>query len=68
VLELLVKLQQSHGLSYLFISHDLKVVRAISHRVMVMKDGRVVEQGETETLFRQPAQEYTRQLLTAALL
>ena len=68
VLELLVKLQQSHGLSYLFISHDLKVVRAISHRVLVMKDGRVVEQGDTETLFSRPVHEYTRQLLNAALL
>lgn len=68
VLELLVKLQQSHGLSYLFISHDLKVVRAISHRVMVMREGRVVEHGDTETVFRKPTHEYTQQLLQAALL
>jgi microcin C transport system ATP-binding protein len=68
VLELLVKLQQSHGLSYLFISHDLKVIRAISHRVLVMKNGQVVEQGDTETLFDRPVHDYTRQLLTAALL
>ena len=68
VLELLVKLQKSHGLSYLFISHDLKVIRSISHRVMVMKQGKVVEQGDTESVFNQPAHEYTKQLLTAAMI
>ncbi len=68
VLELLVKLQQKHGLSYLFISHDLKVIRAISHRVLVMKQGQIVEQGETERLFTQPEHEYTQQLLHAAMI
>lgn len=68
VLELLVKLQKDHGLSYLFISHDLKVVRAISHRVMVMKQGQIVEQGDTETVFSQPEQQYTQELLQAALI
>lgn len=68
VLELLVQLQQRHQLSYLFISHDLNVIRSISHRIMVMKQGRVVEQGDTQTLFRQPQQSYTRELLSAAML
>ena len=68
VLELLVKLQKNHGLSYLFISHDLKVIRSISHRILVMKQGRMVEQGETESVFNNPSHEYTRLLLQAALL
>ena len=68
VLELLVKLQKAHNLSYIFISHDLKVIRAISHRVMVMKDGQVVEEGETEMLFNQASHVYTQNLLQAALI
>lgn len=68
VLELLVKLQKNYGMSYLFISHDLKVIRAISHRVMVIHQGRVVEQGDTETLFNNPEHDYTHQLLNAALM
>ncbi|MEY1662050.1 ABC transporter ATP-binding protein [Isoalcanivorax beigongshangi] len=66
VLTLLKRLQQRHGLTYLFISHDLKVVRSISHQVLVMKDGKVVESGATETLFQQPQNPYTQQLLAAA--
>ncbi len=68
VLELLHDLQQKHGMSYLFISHDLSVIRSISHRVMVMREGRVVEQGETESVFEQPRHEYTQQLLSAAMV
>ena len=67
VLGLLRELQQRHGMSYLFISHDLKVIRAIAHRVMVMRDGRVVEAGDTEKVFDAPQQPYTQQLLEAAL-
>jgi microcin C transport system ATP-binding protein len=55
IVELLRRLQADHGLAYLFISHDLKVVRALSHHVIVMKQGDVVETGSTEALFRQPA-------------
>ena len=68
VLELLVELQKNHGLSYMFISHDLKVIRAISHRVMVMRQGQIVEQGDTDQVFNQPVEDYTRELLQAALL
>jgi len=68
VLELLVHLQKKYNISYLFISHDLSVIRAISHRVMVMKQGRLVEQGETQVLFNEPQQNYTKELLNAALV
>jgi microcin C transport system ATP-binding protein len=68
VLALLAELQQRHGLSYIFISHDLAVIRAMSHRVMVMKDGDVVEESETLALFDAPRHPYTRELLAAAHL
>ncbi len=66
IVDLLRDLQVRHGLAYLFISHDLKVVRALSNEVIVMKDGRVVEQGPTESIFAAPRQPYTRALLAAA--
>ncbi len=68
VLRLLADLQQRYGMSYVFISHDLAVVRAMSHRVMVMKNGDVVEAGESEALFAAPQQPYTRELLAAGFL
>jgi microcin C transport system ATP-binding protein len=67
VLSLLAELQQKHNLSYLFISHDLRVVRAMSHRVIVMRDGKVVEAGEVEAIFDNPQQQYTRELASASL-
>ena len=66
VLELLVNLQNKYQLSYLFISHDLKVVRAISHTMIVMKNGAVVEQGRTEEGFNNPEKKYTQELLKAS--
>ena len=68
VLRLLAELQQRYGMSYLFISHDLALVRAMSHRVMVMKDGDVIEEGDAEQLFRAPQAPYTKALLAAAHL
>jgi len=68
VLELLADLQRRHGMSYIFISHDLAVIRAMTHRVAVMRQGRIVETGETEALFAEPREPYTQQLLRAALL
>ncbi|KEQ14171.1 microcin ABC transporter ATP-binding protein [Endozoicomonas montiporae] len=66
VIELLRQLQMKYNLSYLFISHDLAVVKAMSHRIMVMKDGQVVEQGNTDDIFHHPQQPYTQELLAAA--
>ncbi len=66
IVELLRELQKKYGLAYLFISHDLKVVRALSHKVIVMKRGDVVEQGDVEQIFDNPQTEYTRELMAAA--
>jgi microcin C transport system ATP-binding protein len=66
IVTLLRRLQRDHNLGYLFISHDLKVVRALAHRVMVMRHGRVVEEGPAEQLFCNPAHDYTRALMSAA--
>ena len=68
VLALLADLQARYGMSYVFISHDLAVVRAMAHRVLVMKDGAIVEEGEAEALFEQPRESYTRALVAAAHL
>ncbi len=68
IVELLRELQQEHGLAYLFISHDLAVVRALSDRILVMKEGRVVERGTTAEIFTQPREVYTRELMAAAFL
>jgi microcin C transport system ATP-binding protein len=66
VLQLLVSLQRKFGMSYLFITHDLAVIEAMAHRVVVMKDGQIVETGDTQRVFEQPQHEYTRALLASA--
>ncbi|MEO8083863.1 MAG: ABC transporter ATP-binding protein [Ardenticatenales bacterium] len=67
ILDLLRDLQRRHGLAYLFISHDLKVIRALADELVVMHDGRIVEQGAAEAIFDAPREPYTRALLAAAL-
>ena len=66
VLDLLAAISQRVAISYLFIAHDLQVVRAITDRVMVMEGGRIVEEGATERVLEDPQQDYTRQLVRAA--
>ena len=65
ILSLLAELQRSLGLTYLFITHDLAVVRLIADRVCVMNDGEIVEQASTDDVFERPQQEYTKNLLAA---
>ena len=66
IVDLLRKLQRDHNLAYLFISHDLRVVRALSDEVIVMRDGKVVEQGTSDQIFDAPRTDYTRALMAAA--
>ncbi len=66
IVELLRQLQQDHELGYLFISHDLRVIRALAHRVVVLRHGRVVEEGPADELFARPREDYTRALMAAA--
>jgi microcin C transport system ATP-binding protein len=66
IVELLRELQARHGLAYLFISHDLRVVRALAHEILVMKDGKIVEAGSTEQVMTRPEHPYTLSLMAAA--
>jgi len=66
IVDLLRDLQQRHALSYVFISHDLKVMRALSHEIIVMKSGKVVERGKADDVFHRPQHPYTQALLRAA--
>lgn len=67
VVDLLRTLQQRRQLTYVFISHDLTVIKALSHHIIVMKNGEIVEQGNAERVLNQPQHPYTRQLMTASL-
>ena len=66
IIELLSRIQKEMGLAILFISHDMRVVYQISQRVMIMKDGQIVESGETEQVYFHPQHPYTKTLLEAA--
>lgn len=66
IVSLLRELQRRHGLAFLFISHDLRVIRALSHQILVMRAGDVVEQGPCEAVFTNPQSDYTKELLKAA--
>ena len=66
MVDLLRDLQQRHSLAYLFISHDLKVVRALASEIIVMRHGQVVEAGDAATMFAKPQSDYTRALFKAA--
>src|ERR1700733_12317378 len=66
IVDLLRELQQRHNLTYLFISHDLKVVRALAHEILVMKDGEIVESGAADAILNAPQHPYTKALMTAA--
>ncbi len=65
IVHLLKQLQEKYGLAYIFISHDLAIIRAMSHRILVMKQGDIVESGYTDQIFRDPKEAYTRDLLMA---
>ena len=66
IVDLLRDLQNRHNLTYLFISHDLKVVRAIADSVIVMRNGKIVEQGSSAQIFDNPETDYTKALMKAA--
>jgi microcin C transport system ATP-binding protein len=68
IVDLLRDLQRRYGLAYIFISHDLNVVRAMSHRVMVMKRGDIIEEGDAEQIFTNPSTKYTKALVDAAMI
>ncbi len=65
VMDLLLELQRDLGVSYLFITHDLSIIPHLAHRVAVMKDGQIVEQGETRNILKNPSHQYTQTLLAA---
>ena len=68
IVDLLLKLQNKHNLSYIFISHDLKIIRAISDKILVMKDGKCIEFDDKKVIFNSPKNKYTKELINAAFL
>lgn len=68
VVELLKSIQKSHNISYIFVSHDLRLVRSVCHNIIVMKDGELVEYGTADKILNAPEHDYTRALISAAYL
>ncbi|UNM06146.1 MAG: ATP-binding cassette domain-containing protein [Holosporaceae bacterium] len=68
ILDILKSFQKEHKISYLFISHDLRVIKSISHRVIVMKKGQIVETGTVRDIFLRPKKPYTKELMKAAFI
>jgi len=68
IIDLLKNLQQKYALSYMFISHDLRVVKAIAHHIIVLRSGKIVEQGDNARIFGAPEHEYTKALIEAAFM
>ena len=66
IINLLKKLQKENNLGYIFISHDLRVVKSLAHELIVLKNGKIVESGNSNKIFRKPKQKYTKQLISAA--
>ena len=66
ILELLLQLQKNHKTTYIFISHDLRVIRSISHNLIVMKDGSILEQGVAKNILNNPQNDYTKNLIKSA--
>ena len=66
IVDLLLNLQKKHDLTYIFISHDLKIIRALSDKIMVMKSGKIIEFDDKNKIFSKPKHEYTKSLLTSA--
>ena len=67
ILDLLNNLQDKYNLSYIFISHDLKVIKAMSDYILIMKDGKIIEKGKKDIIFNYPKNQYTKNLLQASL-
>ena len=68
IVDLLLDLQRKYRLAYIFISHDLRIVKALAHKIMVMKQGDVLEAGDADEVFNNPKSDYARTLLNAALV
>ena len=66
IIDLLIELQMKHGISYIFISHDLKVIKALCDNILVMKNGSLVESGSKNKIFNNPKEKYTKELINAA--
>lgn len=66
IIDLLIKIQKSRQLSYIFISHDIDVIKAISDEIIIMKDGKIIEQGKTKSILKNPKQKYTQDLISAS--